>query len=57
MSEAIGLLWEKGEILYKDGDILEALLNFQRAKSLLIVESNSNYANKVCTRTDSYILV
>jgi hypothetical protein len=56
MSEEIGLLWEKGEILYKDGDILEALLNFQRAKSLLVVESNSVYANKVCTCIDSYTL-
>lgn len=49
MCEEIGLLWEKGEIQHKNGDILEALLNFQRAKSLLVVESNSVYANKVCT--------
>ena len=45
MSERIGQLWELGESQFKSGNALEALLNFQRAKSLLINESNSVYSN------------
>lgn len=45
MSEQIGSLWELGESQFKGGNALEALLNFQRAKSLLISESNSVYSN------------
>ena len=45
MSERIGQLWELGESQFKGGDALEALLNFQRAKTLLISESNSIYSN------------
>lgn len=45
MSERIGQLWELGETQFKGGDALEALLNFQRAKTLLISESNSIYSN------------
>ena len=41
----IGSLWELGESQFKSGDALEALLNFQRAKTLLITESNGIYAN------------
>ena len=45
MSEEIGQLWESGERLFRSGDTLEALLSFQRAKALLILESKSVYAN------------
>lgn len=45
MSERIGQLWELGESQFRSGNALEALLNFQRAKSLLITESSSVYSN------------
>ena len=45
MSEEIGVLWERGERLFRSGDTLEALLSFQRAKALLIAESKSVYGD------------
>jgi hypothetical protein len=45
MSEAIGNLWQAGENLVRDGEPLEALLSFQRAKAMLITESKSVYAD------------
>ena len=45
MTEEIGVLWEKGEVQLRSGQSLDALLSFQRAKALLLAESNSVYAN------------
>lgn len=45
MLEKIGNLWELGEAQFKNGDALDALLNFQRAKALLITESAGVYSN------------
>lgn len=38
MSDLIGILWERGEGLIKQGDILEALLNYTRARALLVIQ-------------------
>jgi hypothetical protein len=39
MTEEIGNLWAEGETLSKNGNFLDALMQFQRAKALLLVES------------------
>lgn len=43
MSEDIGRLWEEGESLKERGDFHQAVLHFQRAKTLLIIESKKMY--------------
>lgn len=44
MSLTVTLLWEKGEGQFKNGDILDALLSYQRAKQILLAESQSIYS-------------
>jgi hypothetical protein len=39
MTEAIGRLWEEGESKAEIGELHEAVLFYQRAKTLLIAES------------------
>lgn len=42
MSLTVKLLWEKGEGQFRNADILESLLSYQRAKQLVMTESNSS---------------
>ena len=44
MAARIGAIWEQGEELVSDGDYLEGLLMFQRAKTMLIAESKEIYS-------------
>lgn len=43
MTELIGKLWQEGENFAKNKQCHEALLSFQRAKSLLIKESSAMF--------------
>ena len=40
MSLTVQLLWEKGEGHFKNGDIIESILSYQRAKQLFTAENN-----------------
>jgi DnaJ domain len=44
MSLTVTLLWEKGEGQFKNGDILDALLSYMRAKQILLAESQSIFS-------------
>jgi hypothetical protein len=45
MTEEIGRLWQAGENMKKEGELLEALLLFHRAKVMLITESNTVFSS------------
>lgn len=44
MTADIGRLWDEGEVLKDQGEFHQAILKYQRAKNLLIVESKKMYA-------------
>lgn len=44
MSLTVQLLWEKGEGQFRNGDILESILSYQRAKQLITAETSSTAA-------------
>jgi hypothetical protein len=48
-TEEIGRIWEQGEALAAGGDLQEAVLCFQRAKTLLLAESKAQYRYCRCT--------
>lgn len=45
MTDRIGAVWEKGEEYIADGNFLDGLLEFQRAKKMLINESSALYSS------------
>ena len=53
----IGRLWDEGESLKDNGQFHEAILKYQRAKSMLIIESKKMYdtSNSASTGTPKYL--
>eukprot|EP00602_Paraphysomonas_sp_CaronLab_P009191 CAMPEP_0185032872 /NCGR_PEP_ID=MMETSP1103-20130426/21368_1 /TAXON_ID=36769 /ORGANISM="Paraphysomonas bandaiensis, Strain Caron Lab Isolate" /LENGTH=701 /DNA_ID=CAMNT_0027568937 /DNA_START=35 /DNA_END=2137 /DNA_ORIENTATION=+ len=55
MTDRIGQVWQEGEILASRGQIHDALMCFQQAKALLLVESKKNYETKGLSQSGARI--